>query len=231
MMKHMALLASASLLCACDPAYDMQGRNPQEYYAAHPPVNKVETRNETHTLHFPSGAPRLSGEAIDALRSGLNDVSPTAVESVQVQFHPSQMSNQKRREHLAKLLRAMGYDRNAILFEPSGLLARDEARIDVSYAAVDAPHCPDWRTSPVTTYSNTMQGNFGCATTVNHGLMVADPRELERGSGEWLFETDRAAQVVRDYRGGKDFGANSASTSASGGDSAASPTEAATPAQ
>ena len=70
---------------------------------------------------------------------------------------------------------------------------RDHVRIDVRYAVVVPPNCPDWRTSPVTTYSNTMlAGNFKCASVVNLGMMVADPHDLVKGTG------DVAPDVVRD---------------------------------
>ena len=82
-------------------------------------------------------------------------------------------------------------------------------------AAVVLPDCPDWRMSPVTTYSNTHQANFGCATTVNLGLMVADPHDLVRGTGAAGMDTQRNSQVISDYRAGKDFSAASKSEGAS----------------
>lgn len=65
-----------------------------------------------------------------------------------------------------------------------------------------SPDCPDWRTSPITTFSNTQQGNFGCATVTNLGLMLENPRDLEQGaSGGYLPpHPDRSADAITRYR-------------------------------
>lgn len=65
-----------------------------------------------------------------------------------------------------------------------------------------SPDCPDWKMSPVTTFSNTKQGNFGCAVTTNFGLMLEDPRDLERGaSGGYVQpDPDRSADAIAIYR-------------------------------
>ncbi len=59
--------------------------------------------------------------------------------------------------------------------------------------------------SPVTTYSNTHQGNFKCAQVVNLGLMVADPHDLVKGTGDVPTDTERASKAVQDYHAGKDL--------------------------
>lgn len=67
-----------------------------------------------------------------------------------------------------------------------------------------SPNCPDWKTSPVTTYSNTKQGNIGCATVTNLGLMLEDPRDLERGAsgGHITPDTARSSLAIQNYRSG-----------------------------
>ncbi len=81
-----------------------------------------------------------------------------------------------------------------------------------------SPDCPDWKTSPVTTYSNTKQGNIGCATVNNLGHMIADPRDLERGSsgGNVTPDPDRSADAIVNYRtlNSKSTASSSAGTSA-----------------
>ncbi len=200
-IRNILLLGTALAVTACTAKHDLQGRDPAEYYAAHPTKHKVETRSQSHDVFFPSGQARLMGTEIDALMAGLSDVSPSAVESVQIQLHPSQMHNEARKQHLIKILRSRGYAKKDILFEPMPSLDVNGARIDVSYAAYVMPHCPDWRTSPVTNYSNMMNpSNFNCAHRVNLGLQVADPRDLEYGAGDDTPNAQRAAKVVQDYR-------------------------------
>lgn len=227
-MRYTVLVSMAALLGGCMPQWDLQGHDPKAFYSANPPKNKVETRTQMHMVHFAPGASTLPADELAALRMGVRDVSPMAVETLQVQLHPSQMRNSLRKNFITKQLRNLGYVEADVLFESSDTLDRDEARIDIGYAVTVLPHCPDWRRSPVTTYSNTSQGNFGCASTVNLGLMVADPRDLERGEGNGTPDTERTTQVIRDYRGGKDFGA--ADTGDSGGGAEAEASTGATPA-
>jgi type IV pilus biogenesis protein CpaD/CtpE len=128
------------------------------------------------------------------------------------------MTNDERRTTLVRLLHALGYATNSITFEKSTALAPDDVQIGMTYARVVGPeNCPDWRTSPITSYSNTWQGNFKCADVANRGLMVADPRDLEKGNGlSGGPDTTRATSVIQEYRAGKDFGKSAGS---SGGNS------------
>ena len=68
-------------LAACTSNWDMYGHDPKDFYKKHPIENRVETRNETHTVRFPQGADRLSGNNIASVRSDLRGISPMAVES------------------------------------------------------------------------------------------------------------------------------------------------------
>lgn len=64
--------------------------------------------------------------------------------------------------------------------------------------------CPDWTASPYFTFNNARQGNFGCATTTNLGLMLEDPRDLERGASGGHITPDayRSTDVIKNYRSG-----------------------------
>jgi pilus assembly protein CpaD len=194
------MLSASVLLSACTSNWDMQGQDPKDYYKEHPIKNMVETRSESHLVHFNPGATRLTADQIDALFAGIASITPMAAESVQIQMHRNQVNNGGRREHLVKLLRNRGYSKHMIMFEPSEALSRDDVRIDISYAKVVSPRCPDWRTSPVTTYSNTSQGGYGCASVANLGLMVADPHDLERGKGAVMPpDSERNHNVLLKY--------------------------------
>ncbi len=178
----------------------MHGVDPKDYYRENPIENKVETKTQTHMAQFMKGHSHLSNRDVYALNAALRSISPMAVESVQVQMHRSQIRNVSRKNSITKLIFRAGYDKHLIMFEPSDVLGRDEVRLDVSYASVITPRCPDWRTSPVTTYSNTSQAGHGCATTNNLGMMVADPRDLERGSGHMNPDAARNSNVLESYR-------------------------------
>ena len=202
----------ALLVSACVSQWDFQGVDPKVHYKQHPIENKVETKNETYTVRFNPYTDMLTADEIGALRAGLGHVSPTAVESVQVQLHPSQAGNEGRKEHLTKLLASMGYPKRSVFFESSEAVERDDARLDVAFASVVSPRCPDWRSSPVTTYSNTGFGGFGCASVTNLGLQVADPRDLERGTSDPSPNPDRNAKVLEQYRNNETPGSEGSGT-------------------
>jgi pilus biogenesis lipoprotein CpaD len=215
MIRYFLLMLVLAMMVSACATRDLQGVDPKDFYTEHPVKNTVETRHMLYTLDFSIDKNRLMGDDIDDFQSAVRDISPEAVESVVVKLSPSQMNNEARRQHITKLLRVMGYKTRAIMFESSKETHVREAQLDISYASVVLPHCPDWRTSPVTTYSNTQQANFGCASAVNLGLQVADPRDLEQGSGDPTPDSERNSAVIRAYKTGTPSATTSSSSSSS----------------
>lgn len=200
MMKY-ALPFTAFLLASCS-AIDMQGVDPKDYYAAHPIKNKVELRTRSVDTRFEPRASKLSSVELDRLSKGLRGVSPVASDAVRVELSDDDLHNSARRAYLSRLMRSLGYEA-PVSFVTAADLARDDIRVLIDYAGVIAPDCPDWRRSPITTYSNTAQGNYGCAHEVNLGLMVADPHDLVQGSSHVPPDTaERNARVLQEYRAG-----------------------------
>lgn len=198
------VVSAVLLLYGCTPDWDLQGHDPVKYYTDHPIKNKVESRNASVMVHFKPQTASLVPDEITRLHQALQGISPPAVDSITVRLAKADMKNGARKAYLAAQLRRMGY-RKHLTFEPTSSLARGDADIDVAYLAVIPPDCPDWRTSPVTSYSNTWQGNFHCAQEVNTGLMVADPHDLVKGSDAVTPDSDRDAKVIEDYRSDKGF--------------------------
>jgi len=226
----MALILCSAGLAACSPSLDMQGHDPVEYYADHPIKNTVETKNFSQKLHFAADSSRLDESQVDQLRHALHDISPMAADGVTVEMSSYDITNKARQKHLVGMLRSMGYNKEQINFKPSAELTRNDVSIDMQYAVVVSPACPDWRRSPVTTYSNTTQGNIGCATAVNLGAMVANPNDLLHGTGDISPDTARTVHVVDQYRSvasgtgssGSASSGSSASSSGSGAGAASS---------
>lgn len=195
---------AALLLSACTSEFDMQGMDPKDYYAAHPVKNRLESRQQDIEARFVSGQNVIRHS--EAIRGALRGISPEAVDRIDVSLAVADYRNPARRERVEKTLRSFGYGSDKIDIRSSNLVSRDQIRLHVEYVVVVAPDCPDWKRSPVTSYSNTMQGNFRCASEVNLGLMVADPHDLVHGSGSVSPDTERNSKVLQDYRAGKDFG-------------------------
>lgn len=211
-MKKLPLMLL--LLSGCSSHMDLQGYDPNDYYKDHPVEDRVEVRHLQHVAHFSSGDQLAPGEA-DAIAFQLKDITPAAVETMQINLPPAQAGNDNRRIRLSKLLHGLGYPNAKISFGTLNALERNQAEIEVAYAAVVTPDCPDWKMSPVTTYSNTAH-NIGCATTTNLGLMVDDPHDLVRGnSGPRSHETARDTLVIDKYKTNASMGAATSSSSGS----------------
>jgi len=227
----MVSVAAAVLLSGCglDGRTDLHGYDPVEYYEENPIKNSIEIKNQSVRVNFVPGKNRLTPGEVERLRDNLHRISMPSVESVQVGLTKADVGNTARKEHIAKIMRHLGYTKGNFMYEPLSTLKPGEMQLDVTYAVVVLPDCPDWRRSSVTSHSNTEQANFHCAGEVNLGLMVADPHDLVRGSGgEVPIDTQRSSKVLQDYRGAQSTSVSSP-LSASGGaseSSASAPSEA-----
>ncbi len=103
----------------------------------------------------------------------------------------------------------------------------EAVKVIVRRYVVTLPGCPDWTGRPGITYDNTRSSNFGCATAVNFGLMVADPGDIVAGRHPGLMDGEFAARSIERYRKGETtpLEGDSASTASAeptgGGDSGA----------
>ncbi len=79
----------------------------------------------------------------------------------------------------------------------------DSVLVKVERYVVTLPNCPDWTKPPFSDHTNEPDSNFGCATTTNFGLMVADPRDLVVGRTLGPAEGDPAIAAIERYRAGK----------------------------
>lgn len=206
MIKYKRILLSISilpLLAGCYPESDLHGIDPRDYYAAHPIENKVETRHAVYAVQFDDVSTTITANAKETLRDlnfrDLDNVSANAVESISLQFDSGMAHKDQRVQHIKKLFKEY---KVPVKLVPSEDVERNKLIIDVTYAAVVTPDCPDWKLSPVTTYSNVPMANFACASRTNFGLMVDNPRDLVSGQSTSSHYTERSGKVVSDYRTG-----------------------------
>ena len=200
-MKRSLLCTVLLLLSACTPESDMQGVDPRDYYAAHPIKNNVTFQTETHLLTFAPGAGKPGKGEVNQLREAFFDRSLLSADSVEIQLSNADMRDAGRKASLVKMLKYMGYRNNNVKFAGTDLLRRDQAMINIRFAKLVPPDCPDWRMSSSHNYSNQSSANFGCATEVNLGQMVADPRDLIRGTGELPpVISERGDVAMKQYR-------------------------------
>lgn len=205
-MKHSALATYMVLLFGVSGCtqWDMQGHDPRQYYEEHPIKNSVEIKSEAYRVMFEPGASKLSAGEREHFRQQINQRSMLAVQEIMVDMSANDSWHMSSRQtNISKMLKFMGYHGNNIRFQVSQSVPNNNAVIHMTYAEVVSPRCPDWRKSPSNNYSNSSHANFGCATEVNLGHMVADPRDLIRGTGELPpVLSERGDKILRDYYSG-----------------------------
>lgn len=197
----LASMTIIGLLTSCSPTLDMQGHDPREYYSAHPIENKLEAKNFVQLVEFNERADILSSEKLDSLKSNLQQINPQAANFIQLRVSSVMQHKKQRISYIKEVLHGLGY--NVVMqFTTTEDLQQNEVLIDIYYTAVVSPNCPDWRKSPVTTYSNTDPANFGCASITNLGLMVNNPHDLVYGTGTNTTNTQRSGKAISDYNAG-----------------------------
>jgi pilus biogenesis lipoprotein CpaD len=189
-----ALLALAMLPACAD--MDMQGTDPNDYFAKHPIVNKVEHKSANALLRFNGSA--IDSADLDALHKTLKDVHPEGIDSISAEVG---LVDTARKVAVARALAHEGIY-TPVSYNASESVASNEALLEIDFASVIAPECPGWKLSPNHTFSNTSQGNFGCASATNLGAMIADPHDLEQGRGGGTPDSTHAARAIENYRNG-----------------------------
>ena len=79
----------------------------------------------------------------------------------------------------------------------------EAVKVIVRRYVVTLPGCPDWTGRPGISYDNAASSNFGCATAVNLGLMVADPGDIVAGRHPGLMDGEFIARSIERYRKGE----------------------------
>jgi len=82
---------------------------------------------------------------------------------------------------------------------PAGVPA-NHAIIDIRRYLVTTPPCPNWSGNPVLDLSNVHASNFGCATAVNLGRLVANPADLVEGRTVGPADALPAVAAVQRYQ-------------------------------
>jgi len=203
------LLIALFALAACSPKVE-------GWDNAAPPVakkNAVEWSVASHELRFVPGSRWLAPGELSRLDAFLTKIDVRRPVHVFVETGgpdvPKTLAD-SRTATMHALLRARGVvarDRPPEMAPGSSALASadnpDTASLLIGHYDVTTPGCPDWRKPTITDFSNQHSSNFGCASEMNLGMMVADPRDLVRGRDEGLADGTRSSSAVAGYRKGK----------------------------
>lgn len=98
--------------------------------------------------------------------------------------------------HLRKRGLAAGVDSGP----PSVKLGPDAVQVTLVRHIVTLPNCGDWSQHASYNHDNAHSPDFGCATTANLGMMVADPSVLVRAPDIGPGDGQALAKGVENYR-------------------------------
>lgn len=167
-----------------------------------PKENKVTLVRLNHSVRFTPGQNRLGAPETERLAQFLaqSDVGY----GDQIALLASDTPQGRRQQ-----------DAVAAFFARSGLrvvrgapvegvaAAPDEVRITVARYVVTPPVCPNWSKPAGEDFTNESPSNFGCATTTNLGMMVANPGDLVGGQPLGPADGQVSAFSIEKYRAGK----------------------------
>ena len=101
-------------------------------------------------------------------------------ERVHVAVRPRGLAGAKASAIVSETLRRLGVPADNITRLPATLDAINGVEVRLRTGRLRYPDCPDWR-RPSALSAPGGSSNFGCASAVNLGRMLADPLDIKRG--------------------------------------------------
>jgi pilus assembly protein CpaD len=170
--------------------------------AVAPKQLKVDYTQLKHPTGFVHASAALAPGELDSLGAFLDSAAVMPDDHVYVETGSDDRLAAQRIGSVSHVLARRGIGAKVLPARDTGIGA-DQIVIKVERYVVTPPNCPDWTKSPTENHDNTVASNFGCATTTNLGLMVADPRDLVVGRTLGPEEGDPAIAAIDRYRAGK----------------------------
>ena len=169
--------------------------------AQSPKVNKVNWVSYSHDVRPTNAGNGLSTAERDRLDQFTADVSLGYGD--QVVIKSSSKYRATTAAALTRYFRARRLDPTVQLVDGTRRRGDGTMTVIVGRFVVTPPKCPDWTKPAGPDPSNRVGSNFGCASTSNLGLMLADPGDLVRGRPKGPGDGVAASRLVRKYRDGK----------------------------
>jgi pilus assembly protein CpaD len=190
MIRHFHPLAIALALAGCAPAA-------AEYTKSEAP-NQLQVEGSTHAveLAFAPGSARLALAAAARLDGLVAAGAIRPADRVTVAAAGAPGLAAAREAAISSRLLRWGIVADA---HPLAAGAPNRAVVTVGRYAVTLPACPNWSQPRSNDFTNAPPSNFGCATAVNLGLMVASPADLTVGRTLEPADGKPAAAAVDRY--------------------------------
>jgi pilus assembly protein CpaD len=195
-----ALLSAGLALAACDSPIE------QWQPVQAPKTNTVEFVRLNHTVRFAPGAAVPAPIETRRLMNFVDDAEIAGGDEIYLDAAPTDRLSQARQASIRRLLSQRGIRTTALpaIAGAGGerLALGDEVALQVERYVVTPPACPNWSKPPGGDPTNTVGSNFGCATTTNLGLMIANPRDLLIGRKPGPADAEPALRAIQNYRSG-----------------------------
>ncbi len=190
-----AALAMTTTMAACTP------RTAHWSPAQSPKINKVNWVSHSHTVRPTKAGDGLSTAERDKLDRFAAEISLGYGDQVVIKTPPRHRA--KTAAAVARYFRARRLDPRIQVVDGNRRRGDDTMTVTIGRYVVTPPKCPDWTKPAGPDPNNRVSSNFGCASTTNLGLMLADPGDLVRGRPKGPGDGVAAARLVRRYREGK----------------------------
>jgi pilus assembly protein CpaD len=184
------VLPALFALAACQPGV-------AEYTKAQAPGElTVAGAVGQYQFRFPPGSDRLfAGERARLARlAAIGSIRPEDRVTIAAAGPPALAA--RRQRAIARVLLAHG-----IVALPIALadLPPNRALLEIGRYTVELPPCPNWSQLPYSEFTNQPSSNYGCATAVDLGLMMASPADLVDGRPLPPADGAPAVSAVRRY--------------------------------
>ncbi len=175
------------------------------------PENQVETIIFEQRISFAQGNAALDRTARRAIDRLLVEAAPTPGNQVRLSVAESQGARAtfdrvtlQRLEAIRLLLADRGIESGLATTAAGRVASLDQGQIGLTVTKVMAilPDCD--QPQPLEPEKPDFNGAFGCSTTNNLSVMVADPADLERGRVLEPADAERGALSIRRYRVGEE---------------------------
>ncbi len=197
-ISHTAPLLLAIALGACEASPVTQRQFVQE-----PKRNELIWVAEDHLARFGPGISSLSPAEQQRLGTFLRQISASPQDSFVIDPGGTDVAALERAASVSEVLRQALPTVGTAIRSSSDAPGTDQVRVTVGRYVVITPECGDWSKPSGTDIFNRPSSNFGCATTANLGLMVANPSDLVRGRQMTPAMADRAVSGLTEHRLGK----------------------------
>lgn len=188
MFRPLIALPALLVIAACSPDWS-QMESPKE--------NRVTYALSRHEVAFERNAERPSPEEATRLAAFLDRA--TSGTGDRVTLSAATPLDVRRATQIAAGLRRRGITVDVV----TDAVPADRVLVSVGHYSVIPPACPDWTRRSESDFTNLPSSNFGCATAMNLGQMVADPGDLMRGRTPAGGDADAAVLAIQRYRAGK----------------------------